>query len=65
MHLDGGSAPDGTSVLSAATVAAMQRRAVDVPDKWTVSADVWGLGWTLYDWFVDRIKTCPRRWNWT
>lgn len=50
MHLDGGTAPDGTRLLSAASVAAMQRRVVDVPDKWTVSADGWGLGWTLYDW---------------
>ncbi|MEU8404657.1 serine hydrolase [Micromonospora sp. NPDC048842] len=31
-------------------VAAMRQRSVDVPDKWTVSADGWGLGWTLYDW---------------
>jgi CubicO group peptidase (beta-lactamase class C family) len=45
MHLDGGS-----GVLRPETVAAMQRREVDVPDKWTVSADGWGLGWTLYDW---------------
>ncbi|MEV4250645.1 serine hydrolase domain-containing protein [Streptosporangium canum] len=51
MHLSGGLAPDGTRVLSSETVAAMQRREVDVPDKWTVSADGWGLGWTLYDWF--------------
>ncbi|GAA2399050.1 hypothetical protein GCM10010191_02320 [Actinomadura vinacea] len=50
MHLDGGTAPDGTRVLSAAAVSAMQHREVDVPDKWTVSADGWGLGWTLYDW---------------
>ncbi|MFF3444219.1 serine hydrolase domain-containing protein [Streptosporangium sp. NPDC002721] len=50
MHLDGGLAPDGTRVMSAQAVAAMQRREVDVPDKWTVSADGWGLGWTLYDW---------------
>ncbi|WP_188196239.1 serine hydrolase domain-containing protein [Nonomuraea sp. SYSU D8015] len=50
LHLDGGLAPDGTRVLSAEAVAAMQRREVDVPDKWTVSADGWGLGWTLYDW---------------
>jgi CubicO group peptidase (beta-lactamase class C family) len=50
MHLDGGTAPDGTRVLAADTVAAMQRRVIDVPDKWTVSADGWGLGWTLYDW---------------
>ncbi|ONI80332.1 penicillin-binding protein [Saccharothrix sp. ALI-22-I] len=44
-HLDG-----GASVLTPAGVAAMQERQVDVPDKWTVSADGWGLGWTLYDW---------------
>lgn len=23
---------------------------VDSADKWTVSADGWGRGWTLYDW---------------
>ncbi|MFC0108749.1 serine hydrolase domain-containing protein [Kibdelosporangium aridum] len=45
MHLDG-----GAGVLKPETVAAMQKREVDVPDKWTVSADGWGLGWTLYDW---------------
>ncbi len=28
----------------------MRRRVVDSPDKWTVSANGWGLGWTLYDW---------------
>jgi CubicO group peptidase (beta-lactamase class C family) len=50
MHLAGGVAQDGTRVLSAETVALMQRRVVDSPDKWTVSADGWGLGWTLYDW---------------
>ncbi|MFC5926462.1 serine hydrolase domain-containing protein [Micromonospora vulcania] len=50
MHLDGGLAPDGTRVLTANAVAAMRDREVDVPDKWTVSADGWGLGWTLYDW---------------
>lgn len=50
MHLHGGTAPDGTPVLAAETVAAMRRRVVDVPDKWTVNADGWGLGWTLYDW---------------
>ncbi|MEO3888884.1 serine hydrolase domain-containing protein [Nonomuraea sp. B5E05] len=50
MHLDGGIAADGTRVLSADAVAAMQCRQVDSPDKWTVSADGWGLGWTLHDW---------------
>ncbi|WP_306332273.1 serine hydrolase [Streptomyces sp. KL118A] len=50
LHLDGGTAPDGTRLLTAGTVEEMRRRVVDVPDKWTVSADGWGLGWTLYDW---------------
>ncbi|MFE9409720.1 serine hydrolase domain-containing protein [Streptomyces sp. NPDC006704] len=50
MHLAGGAAPDGTPLLSPASVAAMRHREVDSPDKWTVHADGWGLGWTLYDW---------------
>ncbi|GAT69631.1 beta-lactamase family protein [Planomonospora sp. ID91781] len=50
MHLAGGAAPDGTRVLSEEAAAAMQRHEADSPDKWTVSADGWGLGWTLYDW---------------
>ncbi|WP_280448974.1 serine hydrolase domain-containing protein [Nocardia brasiliensis] len=54
LHLNGGRAADGTVLLSAKAVAAMQRQVVDVPDKWSVSADGWGLGWTLYDW--DGIK---------
>ncbi|AMW11861.1 penicillin-binding protein [Streptomyces qaidamensis] len=50
MHLNGGVAQNGARVLSEETVALMQRRVVRSPDKWTVSADGWGLGWTLYDW---------------
>ncbi|MGP3937622.1 serine hydrolase [Nonomuraea sp. KM88] len=50
MHLDGGLAADGTRVLSTDTVAAMQRREVDSPDGWSMSADGWDLGWTLHDW---------------
>ncbi|MGV9879661.1 serine hydrolase domain-containing protein [Streptomyces sp. NPDC003006] len=50
MHLAGGVARDGARVLSEETVALMQHRVVDSPDKWSVSADGWGLGWTLYDW---------------
>ncbi|MFF8833573.1 serine hydrolase [Streptomyces sp. NPDC015131] len=50
MHLAGGVGEDGTRVLSEETVALMQRRVVDCPDKWTVSSDGWGLGWALYDW---------------
>ncbi|MFD9947348.1 serine hydrolase domain-containing protein [Nonomuraea sp. NPDC059023] len=45
MHLNG-----GAGVISPETIAAMQRREADSPDKWTLSADAWGLGWTLYDW---------------
>lgn len=45
LHLNG-----GMGVLSPQAVSAMQHREVEVPDKWTVSADGWGLGWTLYDW---------------
>ncbi|KOU54283.1 serine hydrolase domain-containing protein [Streptomyces sp. WM6378] len=50
LHLAGGTAPDGTRVLTPGSVSAMQTREVDSPDKWTVHADGWGLGWTLYDW---------------
>lgn len=50
MHLAGGIAPDGTRLLSASGVAAMQRREIDCPDKWTVSGDGVGLGWVLNDW---------------
>jgi CubicO group peptidase (beta-lactamase class C family) len=42
-HLNG-------TLLTPESTAAMQQREVDVPDKWTVSSDGWGLGWTLYDW---------------
>lgn len=50
MHLNGGTAADGARVMSPEIVTAMQQRHVNVPDKWTVSADGWALGWTLYDW---------------
>jgi CubicO group peptidase (beta-lactamase class C family)/8-oxo-dGTP pyrophosphatase MutT (NUDIX family) len=50
MHLDGGAAPDGARLLTAEAVAAMRRRAVDTPDRWTFGTDGWGLGWALYDW---------------
>lgn len=50
MHLDRGVAPDGARVLSGASAVAMRRPEVDVPDRWTVGADHWGLGWALSDW---------------
>ncbi len=44
MHLD------GSRVLTPGSVAAMQRHAVDTPDRWSFGTDGWGLGWALYDW---------------
>ncbi|WP_063128458.1 serine hydrolase domain-containing protein [Nocardia fusca] len=50
MFLDGGVTPDGIRLLSEEAVATMQRPQVASPDKWTMSADSWGLGPALYDW---------------
>ncbi|MET7762788.1 serine hydrolase domain-containing protein [Streptomyces sp. NPDC005393] len=50
MHLDGGTAPDGTRVLSAESAATMRRRVVDCLDGWAFMADGWGHGWAQYDW---------------
>jgi CubicO group peptidase (beta-lactamase class C family) len=49
MHLDGGTAADGTAVLSAAGVAAMQQPQVTLPPL-GLMGDAWGLGWELFDW---------------
>ncbi|ADD45248.1 serine hydrolase domain-containing protein [Stackebrandtia nassauensis] len=49
LHLDGGVAPDGTRIVAAEAVAAMQRVESTPVDRWSVSADHWGLGWCLYD----------------
>jgi len=48
MHLEAGKAPDGSSVLDAGTVAAMQQPRVQLPDI-RVMGDAWGLGWELFD----------------
>jgi len=45
MHLNGGLAPDGTRVLSSASVAAMQTRQAEMP--WGIGYDQMGLGWTI------------------
>lgn len=47
MHLDGGAAGDGTQVLSEASVAAMQRKQVDLP-RITGMGDAWGIGWEIF-----------------
>lgn len=49
MHIDGGTASDGTRVLSAESVAAMQQTQVVLPDL-GLMGDSWGLGWELFDW---------------
>ncbi|HEX4724715.1 MAG TPA: serine hydrolase domain-containing protein [Pseudonocardiaceae bacterium] len=48
MHLDQGRAPDGTEILAAEQVAAMQRPEVEVPDRWS-SGSRWGLCWRIHD----------------
>ncbi|MET8521243.1 serine hydrolase domain-containing protein [Nocardioides sp. NPDC004968] len=47
MHLDGGTAPDGTRVLSAASCAEVLTRQVDHPA--STRSDARGLGWSLDD----------------
>jgi CubicO group peptidase (beta-lactamase class C family) len=49
MHLAGGVAADGTRVLSAASVAAMREKQVDVPPLGLMGTH-WGLGWELFHW---------------
>ncbi|MFE2745694.1 serine hydrolase domain-containing protein [Streptomyces scopuliridis] len=49
LFVDGGTAPDGTRVLSAGAVEAMLTREVELPDQWFLGAH-WGLGWGLFEW---------------
>jgi CubicO group peptidase (beta-lactamase class C family) len=49
MHLDSGTAEDGTAVLSPASVKAMQEQQVKLPAL-GMMGDSWGLGWELFDW---------------
>jgi CubicO group peptidase (beta-lactamase class C family) len=45
LHLDRGTAPDGTRLLSEASVAAMQEEQIELVDD--VLGRAWGLGWIL------------------
>lgn len=54
MHLQGGAAADGATLLSPATVSAMQQRQVELPDL-RVLGNAWGLGWELYDTAGDAV----------
>jgi CubicO group peptidase (beta-lactamase class C family) len=49
LHLDSGTTADGTAVLSAASVEAMQEPQVKLPAL-GMMGDSWGLGWELFDW---------------
>jgi len=49
MHMSGGTAADGTAVLSATTVQAMQEPQVKLPNL-AIMGDRWGLGWEMFDW---------------
>ncbi len=49
VHLDGGTTADGTRVLSADSVAAMQQPQVEIPDVHTIGTH-WALGWILMTW---------------
>ena len=54
VHLTGGLAPDGTRLLTEASVAAMTALQADLPDKFTLG-DSWGLGWTRFGWNGRRL----------
>lgn len=54
LHLDGGVAADGTKLLSADAVKAMQEPQVELADTYTLG-DAWGLGWILMTWDGRRV----------
>lgn len=54
LHLDGGTAADGTRVLSEQSAAAMLEPQVEVPDPFTLGSH-WGLGWILMEWGGRRV----------
>ncbi|TDU82370.1 CubicO group peptidase (beta-lactamase class C family) [Kribbella voronezhensis] len=54
LHLAEGKAADGTAVLSAASVKAMQEPQVKVPAL-GLMGDSWGLGWEIFDWGGTRV----------
>lgn len=54
LHLSHGVARDGTRLLSAGAVAAMQASEAEVPDRHAI-ADSWGLGWFRLGWGGTRL----------
>jgi len=53
LHLAGGITPDGTRILSDASVQAMQQPQVTLPPG--TGGSHWGLGWKLFDWGDRRV----------
>ena len=54
LHLSGGVAPNGSRLLSEASVEAMTRDEARLPDRYTLG-DSWGLGWIRFGWGDDRL----------
>lgn len=54
IHLEGGAAPDGSALLSAASVHAMQQTQVAMPHTSTAPASM-GLGWLMQEWDGKRV----------
>lgn len=55
LHLAGGTAPDGSRVLSEASVKTMQQPQVELPSRAVLNASAWGLGWIIFDWDGTRV----------
>ena len=54
LHLDAGKTRDGTELVSAEGIAAMQQPQVESPDRHTLGSH-WGLGEILFDWDGRRV----------
>ncbi|MFF0698039.1 serine hydrolase [Streptomyces tendae] len=54
VHLAGGTAPDGTRLLSERAARAMTERQVELPDTRALG-DSWGLGWIRFGWGGHRL----------
>ncbi|MDH6554550.1 serine hydrolase [Streptomyces sp. SAI-041] len=54
LHLTGGTAPDGTRLLSEQAARAMTEQQVELPDTLTLG-DSWGLGWIRFGWDGHRL----------
>lgn len=54
MHLCGGTAADGSRVLSEAATTEMTSKQAELPDPYTLG-DSWGVGWIRFDWNGHRL----------